>query len=373
MERIPVCAPAVAPRQEEFVLAALRANQLAGGPHLARFEEGFARWAGSRYGVACCNGSAALELALTALDPPPGAEVIIPDFTLIVLAVAVIRAGCRPVLAEVEADTRCLDPARAAAAVTPRTFAIIVAHTYGHPADLAALGALARQHNIHLIEDAAEAHGAAWQSTPVGTVGALACYSFYANKLITTGEGGMVLTDDERLRDRLRLLRNAGLTEPRFRHEVLAANYRLTNLQAAIGCAQLEMIDTWLAARIAGAEHYTRRFAGCPQLAPPATRPGARNVFWMYGLELTDACAVDRAEVCRRLDAAGIETRPFFYPLHRQPVFARGGNPLHPDCSGAFPVSDRLGERGFYLPSGSALTADQRDRVADAVLAAIRA
>ncbi|HNW93386.1 MAG TPA: DegT/DnrJ/EryC1/StrS family aminotransferase, partial [bacterium] len=216
-----------------------------------------------------------------------------------------------------------------------------------------------------------EAHGARWRGRMAGTAGVLACYSFYANKLITTGEGGMVLTDDRQLRDRLRLLRNAGLTEPRFQHEVLATNYRLTNLQAAIGCAQLAMIDTWLAARIANAAHYTRRFTGCAAIATPVTRPHAVNAFWMYGIELTAACPHDRATVITRLDAAGIETRPFFHPLHRQPVFARGGSPLHPACCGAFPVSDRLGARGLYLPSGSTLTAPERDRVADAVLSAV--
>lgn len=370
--RIPVCAPAVAPRQEEYVLQALRDNAVAGGPHLARFEEGFARWVGRTHGVACCNGSAALEIALAALHLPAGSEVIIPDFTLIAVAVSVIRAGLRPVLVDVEPDTRCLDPQRVAAAVTPRTAALLVAHTYGHPADMGALSALAARHRLLLIEDAAEAHGAQWQGRNAGTFGTLACFSFYANKLISTGEGGMVLTDDAALRDRLRLLRNAGFTLPRFRHDVFATNYRLTNLQAALGCAQLEMADAWLQQRIGHAQHYTRRFSGCDAIIPPVTRPDCRNSFWMYGIELSDACPVDRDTLMQQLEAQGIETRPFFVPLHRQPVFA-GDNPLYPDTAGDFPVSDRLAQRGLYLPSGTALTAAQLDTVADAVLAAVRA
>ena len=361
---IPVCEPLLDGNEERYVLDCLRSNWISSsGRYITEFEERFSSFCGARHGVACSSGTASLHLALRALGIGPGDEVIIPCFTLIVAANMVLMTGATPVLADVDPETWCLDPRQAAARLTPRTRAIMAVHMYGHPCDMDPLLDLARRHGCAVIEDASEAHGAEYKGRKVGGLGDVACFSFYGNKIITTGEGGMVVTNREDVAARARLLRNQAFEEPRFVHREIGFNYRLTNLQAAIGLAQCEKIAEKVDRKRALARDYSRLLAGAADLTLPPEAPWARNVYWMYGVLLHDAFGRSRDEVMRILREQGVETRPFFHPLHRQPSLAEHTN------HGPYPVADDLGRRGLYIPSGPGLTPDQVEEVARKLLA----
>ena len=335
------------------------------GPFVARLEQGMAELAGRAHGIAVANGSAALDIAVAALGLGPGDEVILPTFTIISCAAAVVRAGATPVLVDCDPVTWNMTADRIAERITPRTRAIMVVHLYGLPVDMGPVLELAQQHGLQIIEDAAEMIGQTCDTQPCGSFGDISTFSFYPNKHVTTGEGGMVLTDDESLAERSQSLRNLCFqTGRRFVHEQLGWNYRLSNLQAAVGVAQLEQLDAHLSRKRRIGALYNELLAdlGGVQL-PLASTPYADNIYWVYGLVLEDNIEFDAAEVMHRLGQAGIGTRPFFWPMHEQPVFRRLG--LFTD--NRFPVSERLARRGFYLPSGLALTDTQIERVAETV------
>ena len=361
---IPVCEPVLDGNEIEYALDALRTNWISSsGAYIRRFEEGFAAYCGAGHGVACSSGTAALHLGLLALGVGPGDEVIIPDFTLIAAANTVILAGARPVLVDVDRDTWCLDAARIEEKITPATKAIMAVHMYGHPCDMDAILEVARRHGLRVLEDGAEAHGAEYKGRRVGAIGDAGAFSFYGNKIVTTGEGGMVVTDDAQVADRVRLMRNQGFEEPRFVHRVMGFNYRLSNLLAAVGLGQLERAEDKVARKRALARAYSRRLQGA-DLTLPFEAPWARNVYWMYGVVLGDTYP-PRDEVMRRLAAMGVETRAFFCPMSRQPLFrdSPGTDARWPDLSGSRPVADWLWERGLYLPSGLGLSENQVDEV----------
>jgi perosamine synthetase len=301
---------------------------------------------------------------LTALGIGPGDEFLIPDFTLIVSANAVIQAGARPVLVDADPKTWCIDPAKIEAKVGPRTRAIMPVHMYGHPCDMEAILSIARRHGLLVIEDCAEAHGARIGDRPVGSFGDAACFSFYGNKILTTGEGGMVLCSDPALADRMRLLRNQAFDHPRFVHREIGFNYRLTNVQAAIGLAQAEKADEKVEKKREIARWYAEAFAGVEDVELPWEAPGAKNVYWMYGVKLGDTFRRGRDGVMAAMKEKGVETRAFFCPMHRQPVFQKS-DPRFPDVSGEYPVSDDLWKRGLYLPSGLGLTRVQVEEVVE--------
>jgi len=343
------------------------------GSFIERFESEWAAYCGRKHGIAVSNGSVALELAVAALDERPGFEVIMPSFTIISCALAVLRAGGVPVVVECDPDTWCVEPEAVAAAITPRTRAIMPVHIYGHPVDMHPILDLAERHGLAIIEDAAEAHGAEYRRdgvwTRCGSFGDLSCFSFYANKIITTGEGGMVLTDRDHLADRLRSTRNLCFgRQKRFVHTALGHNYRLTNLQAALGVAQLGRIDAILERKRWLGRRYTAKLAGIPGLHRPQEREWARNVWWMYGVVLDPDVPFDGEELARRLKAKGVDTRPFFLGLHEQPILRDRG--LFRDVS--LPVTERIARRGLYLPSGLTLTETQMDRVVGAVAEILR-
>ncbi len=335
------------------------------GPFVRRLEERFAARVGRRHGVAVSSGSAALEAAVAALGIGRGDEVILPAFTIISVAAAVVRAGATPVVADSDARTWNMDVARAAERITARTRAIVAVHTYGLPTDMAPLLDLAGRHGLRVIEDAAEAHGLAYAGRPCGSFGDLSAVSFYPNKHVTTGEGGMVLADDDRLAARCRSLRNlCFLPERRFVHEELGWNMRMSNVQAALGVAQLERLDEFVARKRRMGRRYTELLAGTPGLQLPLPRTEhAENGYWVYGLVLGDEVPFDAAEAMRRLGARGIGTRPFFWPMHEQPVFRKMGLFAGESC----PAAERIARRGFYLPSGVALSDAQIDEAARAV------
>lgn len=340
------------------------------GPFVQRLEREVAARVARRHGIAVCNGSAALDAAIAALRLEPGDEVILPAFTIISCAAAIVRAGAVPVLVDSQPDTWCMDVGAVESKITARTRAIMPVHIYGLPVDMDPLLALARRHDLWVIEDAAEAHGLKYKEAPCGSFGILSTFSFYPNKHVTTGEGGMILCNDDGLAERCRYLRNLCFQpQRRFVHEELGWNMRMSNLQAAVGVAQLERLDEFVARKKRMGAAYTAALAdlGSVQLPLPAT-PYAENVYWVYGIVLDDSVPFDATEAMARLGKLGIGTRPFFWPLHEQPVLRSRG--LFADER--HPVAERIGRRGFYVPSGLALTDEQIDTVARALRDVLR-
>ncbi|NOT00525.1 MAG: DegT/DnrJ/EryC1/StrS family aminotransferase [Phycisphaerales bacterium] len=365
---VPVCEPLLDGREREYVLDCLDGNWVSSlGKYIPLFEERFAAYCGAAHGVACSTGTAALHLALEALGIGPGDEVIIPDFTLIVSANAVCWTGATPVPVDVDRETGCIDPQQIARAITPRTRAIMVVHMYGHPADMEAILTIARRHDLRIIEDAAQAHGAEVFGRRVGAIGDVGAFSFYGNKIITTGEGGMLVTNDPAIAGRAALLRNQAFEQERFVHRAVGYNYRMTNIQAAIGLAQCETIDEKVARKIAIARRYDELLADCDDLITPICRRWAKNVYWMYGVRVKDSFGCSAAEVRRQLEQRGVETRAFFVPMHRQPVY-QGQHPRWPALGGDFPVSDEWSQTGLYLPGGLSLTNEMQCHVIQQLL-----
>jgi perosamine synthetase len=351
-----------------YVSECIRTNWVSSaGPFVARFEREFSSAMGASHGVACSSGTAALHLALGALGIGPGDEVVLPAFTMIATPNAVAYLGARPVLVDAEPETWNLDPRRLPDALGPRTRAIVVVHTYGHPADMDPILALARERGIAVVEDAAEAHGAVYRGRPVGGLGDAAAFSFYGNKIVSTGEGGMVTTRRAELAAAARSLRDMAFSQERhFWHERLGFNYRMTNLQAAVGVAQTERLAELVERRRRHALMYTERLSGVPGLVLPPERPDVVNVFWMYGLRVQPAFGRSRDELRAFLAERGIETRGFFVPIHAQPIYRdafRGQR---------FPEAEALAREGLYLPSGALLSEREIDWVAESVRAALR-
>jgi len=366
---LPVCSPSLDGNEERYLLDALHSGWISSaGEYVRRFEEGFAAWCGVRFGIGTTSGTTALHLALRALGVGPGDEVVLPDFTMAASLFAVLYVGATPVFVDVEPDTWNLDPAQLDGAITPRTRAVMPVHIYGHPCDMDPILSAAGRHGVAVVEDAAEAHGAEYRGRRCGSFGVVNAFSFFANKILTTGEGGMVVTDDESLAERCRYFRNLcfPLTGGRdYVHDDLGYNYRLTNLQAAVGVAQLERADALVERRRAVALRYSERLRGVPGLQLPVERPGVRNVFWMYGIVVDEAAyGMGRDALAEALRREGIDSRPFFSPLHRQKVLGRCGVTV----GGEFPVTERIAAGGLYLPTGPVITGKQIDRVADAVL-----
>ncbi len=360
---IPVCEPVLDGRERAYVLDCIDGNWISSlGQYIPAFEEKFSEYCGASHGVACSSGTSALHLAVESLGVGPGDEVIIPAFTLIVSANVVALTGATPVLVDVEPDTWCINPALIEERITPKTKAIMAVHMYGHPADMAAITSIAHRYGLSVIEDCAQAHGAEVRGRRVGGLGDVSTFSFYGNKIITTGEGGMVVTNNDRLAERARLLRDQAFEKERFVHRAVGFNYRMTNIQAAIGVAQCEKLDEKVARKIELARVYEELLADCPHLTLPVCKPWAKNVYWMFGLLLEPSFGHTATDVRTMLHDRGVDTRAFFVPMHRQPVY-QGGDSRWPDLRGEYPVSDLLANRGFYLPSGMSLTRYAQEEV----------
>jgi perosamine synthetase len=352
---IPVCEPTLSGNEAKYVMDCLESNWISSaGKYIPLFEEKFAAECGCKYGIACVNGTIALHLALAALGLEPGDEVILPTFTMIASINAVAYTGATPVLIDSEACTWNMNVEQLADKITPRTRVIMPVHIYGHPVDMDPVMELAEKHGIFVIEDAAEAHGAAYKGRRAGGLGHAGCFSFYANKIITTGEGGMITTNDEILADLTRNLRDHAFSAERhFWHKYMGFNYRMTNLQAAVGLAQVEQLATVVESRRRNAALYTALLKDIPGLVTPPEAGYARSVFWMYSLLVEDEFGMDRDQLRAYLARRGIETRTFFIPMHLQPIY-------HDKFKGqSYPVSEMLCQRGFYLPSASSLTEAQ--------------
>lgn len=335
------------------------------GSFVTRLEEGMADYVGRKYGIAVCNGSVALDLAVEALELQKGDEVIMPSFTIISCAAALVRKGVVPVLVDSCPDTWNMDTGQLENKITDKTRAIMVVHIYGLPVDMEPVIKIAEKYNLIIIEDGAEAHGLEYCGRKCGSFGAISVMSFYPNKHITTGEGGMVLTDDAEIAKRCRSFRNLCHKEgQRFVHEELGYNFRMSNIQAAVGVAQLEKLEEHLIIKRRIGKKYQEALQGCRHLQfPPAQTAYAENIYWVFGLVIEENIAVSAAEAMKFLADRGIGCRPFFYPMHRQPVFMKRGM----FAGENYPVAERLAEKGFYIPSGLALTEEQTDYVIQAV------
>lgn len=351
---IPVNTPLLSGNERKYILECIDTGWISSeGEFIKQFESGFCKYIGRRAGIAVSNGSAALDIAVQALDIGKGDEVIIPCFTIISPALSVVRAGALPVLVDCDVNTWNMDVAQIEARITKRTKAIIVVHIYGLPVDMDPILNLCKKYSLKLIEDAAEVHGQTYNGRMCGTFGDLSIFSFYPNKHITTGEGGMILTDDNTLAQRCQKLRNLAF-EPggrRFVHFELGWNYRMTNMQAAIGVAQLESIEKHLLMKREIGNLYNNGLQGISGFQLPQKKtPYAENIYWVYGLvaESEDKCIA----TVNALTKVNIGTRPFFWCMHEQPVFQEMG--LFKNEK--YPNSERIARNGFYLPSGLGLS-----------------
>jgi len=367
MEFIPVNVPLLNGNEKKYLIECIDSGWVSSeGPFVRKFEDQFAERVGRKYGVAVSNGSVALDLAVLALDIGAGDEVIMPTFTIISCAAAIIRAGAKPILVDCDPATWNMQVEHIESLITPQTKAIMVVHIYGLPVDMKPVLALAEKYGLKIIEDAAEMIGQDYQGKPCGSFGDVSTFSFYPNKHITTGEGGMVVTNSEVLAEKCRGLRNLCFQtgHERFIHKKLGFNYRITNMQAALGVAQLESLERNIEKKRIIGRNYNALLGMIPgiELPLPATNY-AENIYWVYGIILKEAVPFDAEEAMRRLDALKIGTRPFFGPMHLQPILKEMGF----CCEGSFPVAERIYNRGFYLPSGIPLSNEQQEAVADAV------
>jgi perosamine synthetase len=366
---IPVCEPLLAGKELEYVTQAVSQGWISSsGGFVTEFERKFAEHLGVRHAVTACNGTAALHLALVAAGIGPGDEVIVPTFTMIASCAAVCYTGAKLVLVDCERDTFNLDVSAVRAKLTERTRAIMPVHIYGLPCDMDPLLELSRARSVMVIEDAAEAIGSQYKGRRCGAIGQLGCFSFFANKVITTGEGGMVVTDDDQLAEELRYYKNLCFPRSgprRYIHEHVGFNYRMPNTSAALGLAQLERVEEYVARRQTNARLYNERLRDQRGITIPVERDFGTNSYWMYSILVEDDFGLPRDQVMGRLGERGIDTRSFFVPMHQQAAIAAYGC----DVSGSFPNAEHVSARGLYLPSSSGLTEAQIDRVCSELLA----
>lgn len=364
---IPVCEPVLDGRELEYASEAIRTGWISsGGTFLQRFESAFAEYAGCKHAVAVANGTAALQVAVQALQLPRNSKVVLPTFTIISCARAIVDAGCIPIFVDVTENDWNISADSVSEVVDRDTSAVMIVHMYGHPVDFDPIAAVTHHWGIPIIEDAAQAHGGLYEERVCGSLGAIAAFSFYANKLITTGEGGMVTTSDDHLAERCRSLRNLCFKpERRFYHDELGWNFRLTNVQAAIGLAQLEQAEAHLEKKRQIARWYDQRLRSLSGLTLPGESELVRSTYWMYAIALDPDLGVDAAELARRLADKDVQTRPFFEPLHAQPPFKRFAEEqkVH-----HFPVAERIAKYGLYLPSGIGLEEDTVDLICNCLI-----
>ena len=356
-EPIPLAEPDLRGNEAVYLNKCLETGWISSiGPFVNNFEQRLADFVGVPHALTTGNGTVALHLALAALRIGPGDEVIVPDLTFAATANAVIYCGATPVLVDVSPDDWNLDPVAVRAAISPRTKAILPVHLYGHPCRMDEILAIAEEAGLYVVEDAAESLGSRWREHPSGSQGDIACFSFYGNKLITTGEGGACVTRSAELHERMSFLRDHGMNKKRrYWHEEVGFNYRITSLQAAIGIAQMERIDELLSIKRRHAELYRRGLQGLG-LEMSGELPGCYSSYWMFNILLPEG--IDRQEFMQLLEQRGIATRTVFYPIHQMPPYQRYVRPGQ-----SFPVADRLSARGLTLPSATTLRDDQIARV----------
>lgn len=359
---IPVNEPLLDGNEKKYLLECIDSGWISSeGPFVAQFEEKFSHKVNRRFGVAVSNGTAAIDVAIDALGIGPGDEVILPTFTIISCVSQIVRSGAIPVLVDCDPITWNMDVSQVRAKITSKTKAIMIVHIYGLPVDVDPVLEIAKEYDLKVIEDAAEVHGQFYKGRPCGSFGDISTFSFYPNKHITTGEGGMVCTNDEVLAQKARDLRNLCFQPgKRFVHERLGWNLRLTNMQAAIGLAQLERLDEFTKRKRLMGQRYTELLKGISGVQLPLARTEyADNIYWVYGLVLDEGLGMNAEDAIQKLLDKGVGCRPFFYPMHQQPVLRNMGFFQNEK----YPVAERMYQRGFYIPSGMSLTQDQIEQV----------
>lgn len=366
---IPVSEPDLSGNELKYVQDCVQSGWISSiGKYIGQFEKMFSSFCGVPYGVAVCNGTVALHLSMVALGIKPSDEVIVPNLTFVATANAVKHCGATPVFADIEPETWNINADSLEAKITSKTKAILPVHLYGHACDMDKILAVAKKYNLLVIEDCAEAHGGMYKGARVGSFGDVGCFSFYANKIITSGEGGMITTKNKELYDKMCFLRDHAMSkERRYWHPEVGFNYRLTNLQAAVGTAQCERIDQIINKKIANAQIYNARLGDCLELVLPPEKDWAKNVYWMYSVLISENAKISRDEVMVRLKGKGIDTRPFFYPISDLPPYSEGLN-----TGKDFPVSARISAQGINLPSSAVLTPEQIFFVADTLKELLR-
>jgi perosamine synthetase len=365
-KHIPVSQPVLAEIESRYVNDALQKGAISGffGEYITRFEESFAEYCGCQYGVSTTSGTTALHLAMLSLSIGPGDEVLVSTLTNMATFFAVLYQGARPVPIDIEGDTWNINPSLLEAKITPRTKAIVVVHLFGHPVDMDPIMDVARKHGLRVVEDCAQAHGATYKGKKVGGIGDIGCFSFYANKVITTGEGGMITLNDRVLAEKARSLKSLafGVTN-KFMHVDVGYNYRMTNVQAALGCAQMERIESIIESKRNVAKLYSERLKDIPSLQLPVEKAYARNVYWMYHIALLGRHAMQRSEIMAKLRERGIETREGFIPYNMQEFAIHHGSVVPGEC----PIANDYAHRCLYLPSSPLITRKELDYVSDSL------
>jgi perosamine synthetase len=349
MKSIPVAEPDLRGNEKKYVLDCLDSNWISSlGKYIPLFERKFSAYCGSNYGVSVANGTVALHLALAALGIGKGDEVLVPDLTFVATPNAVSYTGAKPVFVDADPKVWNISPEKIEEQITSKTKAIIPVHLFGHPCDMEPIMKIAEEHNLFVIEDAAEAHGAEYRGKKVGSIGDVGCFSFYGNKILTTGEGGMCITNDEKLAERMRFLKDHGMAKRRYYHPEIGFNYRMTNIQAAIGLAQLERIDEIIAIKRKNAALYRKFLGSCKGITLQPEMPWAKTVFWLHSILVENDFRSNRDLLMQELSSEGIDSRPFFVPMHELPMYMQEG----------FPVATELSLKGMNLPSSTLLSED---------------
>lgn len=366
MKFIPVNTPLLDGNEKKYLCECIDTGWISSeGPFVKRFESDMAAYTGRKYGIAVCNGTAALEAAIIALNLEKGTEVILPAFTIISCAQAITKAGLVPVVVDCERDTWNMDVSQIEEKITSKTRAIMVVHIYGLPVDMDPVLELANKYQLKVVEDAAEMHGQTYKGKPCGSFGDISIFSFYPNKHITCGEGGMILTDDEALAERCRGARNLFFTAQRYRHEEIGSNFRMSNMQAALGCAQLEKLAEHIKRKRMIGKKYQEAFQEIGDISLPVSHTEyADNIYWVFGIVIGDSYHFTAEQIMKRLAEEGIGTRSFFWPMHKQPVYIKRGMFKNVSC----PNAEKIAESGFYLPSGLGITDEELDYVVSKVV-----
>ncbi len=360
MIKIPISEPSIGEEELKNIIDCIKSSWISSkGKYIKEFEQGFSKFCGAKFGVSTSNGTAALHLALATLGIGPGDEVIVPALTFVASANVVTYCGAKPIFVDSDPATWNIDPEKIKEKITDKTKAIIPVHLYGHPVDMDPIIEIARERGIYVIEDAAESHGAEYKGKRVGSFGDISCFSFYGNKILTTGEGGMCLTNNEELAERLKILKDHGMDlQKKYWHTVIGFNYRMTNMQAAIGVAQLQKMDNFIKRKLEIANLYNSLLKDVNGITPPPKADWAKNVYWMYTVLVEDGFGVDRNELMKALEAKGIETRPVFYLITDMPPYKSNEK---------FPVASEISRKGISLPSSVNLKDEEINYIVDCI------
>lgn len=360
MKHVPLAKPNLGKYELEYVTESVKSGWISSAGHyIKKFESEFAKYFHVKYASSCSNGTAALHLALLALGIAPGDEVLVPALTFVATANVVRYMNAVPIFVDIRQDTWNIDPEKIPARITPKTKAIIVVHLYGYPADMDKILSLARKYKLSVIEDAAEAHGAKFKNKFVGTLGDIGCYSFYGNKIITTGEGGMVVSNHKQLIEKVIFFKNHAMsTSRKYYHPSVGYNYRMTNLQAAVGLAQIEKLDQILRVRRQIEQTYKKALKHIPEIVLQPSFQGRQSVCWLFSLRITSEFGKSRNQLVSFLDNKGIDSRPFFIPLPQLPMYKN---------SGVFPITNAVADSGINLPTFVGLTQNQIGYIASVI------